>query len=116
MEDIREQMDMANEVSDAIAQPLGMDYDEDELNAELEELEQATLNEKLSSLDEGQCSFIIIIGPRTRHSRNYFSFLFCFGSTCPRQLAPYCSWTATRECRCCSSSASTSRSNERRRC
>lgn len=54
MEDIREQMDLANEVSDAIAQPLGVDYDEDELNKELEDLEQETLNEKLSEIDDSK--------------------------------------------------------------
>jgi|SaaInlStandDraft_6_1057023.scaffolds.fasta_scaffold77676_2 hypothetical protein len=40
-------MDIANEVSEAIAQPLGMQFDEDELQAELEGLQQATLDEQL---------------------------------------------------------------------
>lgn len=37
MDDIREQMDLANEVSDAISQPvgIGIDFDEDELEQEL---------------------------------------------------------------------------------
>ncbi|KAJ2751797.1 ESCRT-III subunit protein snf7 [Coemansia pectinata] len=49
MEDIREQMDLANEVSDAISQPqlFGAEMDEDELEAELEELEQEELDKQL---------------------------------------------------------------------
>ncbi len=48
MDDIREQMDLANELNAAISTPLGMDYvgglDEDELNDELEALEQSELD------------------------------------------------------------------------
>eukprot|EP00127_Corallochytrium_limacisporum_P006399 Clim_evm7s226 gene=Clim_evmTU7s226 len=48
MDDIREQMDLANEISNAIAQPLGNDLlDDDELEAELEELQEETLDEEL---------------------------------------------------------------------
>jgi charged multivesicular body protein 4 len=49
MDDIREQMDLANEISDAISQPVGMglDLDEDELAAELDQLEQEELDAKL---------------------------------------------------------------------
>lgn len=49
MDDIREQMDLANEISDAISQPVGfgVEFDEEELNQELEELEQESLDEKL---------------------------------------------------------------------
>ncbi|KAJ2558273.1 ESCRT-III subunit protein snf7 [Coemansia sp. RSA 1933] len=49
MDEIREQMDLANEISDAISQPqmFGAEMDEDELNAELEELEQEELDKKL---------------------------------------------------------------------
>ncbi|KAJ1798847.1 ESCRT-III subunit protein snf7 [Coemansia sp. RSA 2399] len=49
MDDIREQMDLANEISDAISQPqlFGAELDDDELNAELEELEQEELDKKL---------------------------------------------------------------------
>ena len=49
MDDIRDQMDLANEISDAISQPvgMGMEFDEDELNQELDELEQLELDEKL---------------------------------------------------------------------
>ena len=49
MDDIREQMDLANEISEAISQPVGFgaEFDEEELNAELEELEQESLDEQL---------------------------------------------------------------------
>ncbi|KAJ2396133.1 ESCRT-III subunit protein snf7 [Coemansia sp. RSA 2559] len=42
-------MDLANEISDAISQPqlFGAELDDDELNAELEELEQEELDKKL---------------------------------------------------------------------
>ncbi|RKP07262.1 Snf7-domain-containing protein [Thamnocephalis sphaerospora] len=53
MDDIRDQMDLADEISNAIAQPLafGAEIDEDELNAELEELEQEELDEKLLGVE-----------------------------------------------------------------
>lgn len=49
MEDIREQMDLASEISDAISQPVGfgVDIDEDELAAELDALEQEEMDAKL---------------------------------------------------------------------
>ena len=50
MDSIREQMDLTNEISDAISNPVGMGHDgldEDELKNELEELEQEELNERL---------------------------------------------------------------------
>eukprot|EP01114_Cavostelium_apophysatum_P010511 TRINITY_DN2433_c0_g1_i1.p1 TRINITY_DN2433_c0_g1~~TRINITY_DN2433_c0_g1_i1.p1 ORF type:complete len:215 (-),score=71.42 TRINITY_DN2433_c0_g1_i1:80-724(-) len=50
MEEIREQMDLASEITDAIATPLGGEaFDEDELLGELEELEQEQLDEQLLS-------------------------------------------------------------------
>ncbi|KAJ3192692.1 hypothetical protein HK101_006114 [Irineochytrium annulatum] len=53
MDEIREQMDLANEVSEAIAQPVnfGVEFDEDELNEELELLEQQELDAQM--LDTG---------------------------------------------------------------
>jgi len=52
MEEIREQMDIANEISDAISQPLGGDtMDEDELLSELEELEQEALDETMLGMN-----------------------------------------------------------------
>lgn len=53
MASIQEQRDIANEIAEAISNPanMGLDLDEDELKAELEELEQETLNERLSEAD-----------------------------------------------------------------
>lgn len=53
MDDVAEQQEIANEISDAISNPVGFntDLDEDDLMAELEELEQEELDEKL--LDVG---------------------------------------------------------------
>ncbi|KNC96164.1 ESCRT-III subunit protein SNF7 [Spizellomyces punctatus DAOM BR117] len=49
MDDIREQMDLANEISEAISQPVnfGVEFDEEELNEELELLEQEDLDARL---------------------------------------------------------------------
>jgi len=49
MDSIREQMDLTNEISDAISNPVGMGnmVDEDELLAELEALEQEELDDRL---------------------------------------------------------------------
>ncbi|KAI3369692.1 hypothetical protein L3Q82_024537 [Scortum barcoo] len=49
MADITEQQELAQEISDAISRPIGFgeDYDEDELMAELEELEQEELDKNL---------------------------------------------------------------------
>jgi hypothetical protein len=53
MDEIRDQMDLANEISDAISQPVGfgVDMDEDELMLELENLEQEELDTKLLGLE-----------------------------------------------------------------
>ncbi|CAD6984098.1 unnamed protein product [Tilletia controversa] len=53
MDSIREQMDLTNEISDAISNPVGMgqDLDEDALKDELEQLEQDELNERLVGAD-----------------------------------------------------------------
>ena len=53
MDDIRDQRDLANEISDAISQPVGfgVEFDEDELTKELEDLEQEELDAQL--LDTG---------------------------------------------------------------
>jgi len=51
MDDIREQMDIANEINEAISQPLGGEVlDEDDLLSELEGLEQESLDEQLLGL------------------------------------------------------------------
>lgn len=49
MDDVAEQQEIANEISDAISNPVGFgqDVDEDDLMAELEELEQEALEEEL---------------------------------------------------------------------
>jgi len=49
MDDIQEAKDVADEINQAIARPLAnsYDYDEDELLAELEELEQEELDSKM---------------------------------------------------------------------
>lgn len=49
MDDIRDQMDVANEISEAISRPVGIgdDLDEDDLMNELEELEQEELDAKI---------------------------------------------------------------------
>lgn len=53
MDDVAEQQEIANEISDAISNPVGFgqDVDEDDLLKELEDLEQESLEEKL--LDVG---------------------------------------------------------------
>jgi charged multivesicular body protein 4 len=49
MEDIAEQQDVANEIAEAISNPIGFgnDINDEELMAELAELEEETINEKL---------------------------------------------------------------------
>ncbi|CAD6195311.1 unnamed protein product [Caenorhabditis auriculariae] len=49
MEDIAEQQEVANEIADAISNPVGFNtgIDEDDLMRELEELEQEELDKKL---------------------------------------------------------------------
>lgn len=52
MDDVAEQQEIANEISDAISNPVGFgqDVDEDDLMAELEELEQENLEEELVNI------------------------------------------------------------------
>ncbi|XP_015232932.1 PREDICTED: charged multivesicular body protein 4c-like [Cyprinodon variegatus] len=50
MQDITEQQDVAREISEAISGPFGEQFDEDELLAELEELEQEGLQESMKSM------------------------------------------------------------------
>lgn len=52
MADISEQTELANEISEAISSSVGFgtDIDEDELNAELEELEQEDLDEQMLNI------------------------------------------------------------------
>lgn len=50
MQDIAEQQDLAQEISDAISRPASDTFDEDELLAELAELEQEELEESMASM------------------------------------------------------------------
>lgn len=50
MQDITEQQDVAQEINDAISRPFGEVFDEDELLAELEELEQEDLENSMKSM------------------------------------------------------------------
>ncbi|XP_014404844.1 PREDICTED: charged multivesicular body protein 4c, partial [Myotis brandtii] len=52
MQEITEQQDVAQEISEAFSQHTGFgeDFDEDELMAELEELEQEELNKKMTNI------------------------------------------------------------------
>ncbi|KAI6047228.1 Snf7-domain-containing protein [Pisolithus marmoratus] len=48
---IAEQRDIANEIAGAISEPVGVGADEDELKAELEQLEQEHLDERLAGAE-----------------------------------------------------------------
>ncbi|XP_003968110.1 charged multivesicular body protein 4c [Takifugu rubripes] len=50
MQDITEQQDRAQEISDAISRPFGDVYDEDELLAELQELQDQDMEESMESM------------------------------------------------------------------
>ncbi|XP_076012851.1 charged multivesicular body protein 4b [Genypterus blacodes] len=56
MDDIREQQEVAQEISDAVCRPIGFgeEYDEDDLLAELEELEQEELDKDLLEIGGSQ--------------------------------------------------------------
>jgi len=51
MDDIQEQQQLAEEVADAVARPLGETLDEEELNEELRQLEQEDLDERILKVD-----------------------------------------------------------------
>jgi len=52
MNKVNEQRELANDIADAISNPSGFaDIDEEELKAELDELEQDELNERLMGAD-----------------------------------------------------------------
>jgi len=53
MNAVNEQRELANEISEALSNPIysGVDLDEDELNLELEELQQDVLNTRLNEAD-----------------------------------------------------------------
>ncbi|PPQ79538.1 hypothetical protein CVT25_003419 [Psilocybe cyanescens] len=53
MNQVNEQRELASDIADALANPMysGMDMDEDELAADLEELQQEVLNDRLNEAD-----------------------------------------------------------------
>jgi charged multivesicular body protein 4 len=63
MDDIAEQQDVAREISDAISSPVafGQEFDEDELEAELNELEAETELEEQADLEKQ----LLDVGPKT---------------------------------------------------
>merc|ERR1719175_457874 len=63
MDDIAEQQDVAKEISEAISNPVafGQEFDEDDLEAELEELEKEGELEEQRKLDEE----VLDVGPST---------------------------------------------------
>lgn len=65
MLDISEQQDIAREISDAIGGPIGEQYDEDELLAELAELEEEELEDTMGALPSVPSSKL----PTARHGQ-----------------------------------------------
>jgi charged multivesicular body protein 4 len=67
MDEIKEEMELANEVNNAIAQPVDPLFaDEDELLAELDELEQADLEDQLLSAPSRQPDLALPTVPDTK--------------------------------------------------
>ena len=52
MEDMNEQMDMIQEMNEAMANPIGQPFDEDELEAELNELEELEADNLLMDMQD----------------------------------------------------------------
>jgi hypothetical protein len=76
MEEIREQMDLAEEINNAIASPLGADtVDEDDLLAELDQLEQENLDEQLLGTKVSVPTMSLPSAP-TKGNRNSDKFEF----------------------------------------
>lgn len=99
MDDIREQMDLANEISDAISQPVGfgVEFDEDELNEELELLEQQELDELL--LEKGEVSTADIRAAPSVPSTAVPGTCLIYRSLCHSKLKQnsHCSTTETNK-------------------
>ncbi|XP_042371324.1 charged multivesicular body protein 4c-like, partial [Plectropomus leopardus] len=70
MDDITEQQDVAREISEAISGPFGETYDEDELMAELEELEQQDMEESMGELPNVPSSKLPSAPSRQRASKS----------------------------------------------
>lgn len=66
MDSVREQIEVANEISGAISNPInmGIDIDQDELQNELDELEQEQLNDKLMGAERAP---VHAPGPKLTH-------------------------------------------------
>ncbi len=86
MDEIREQMDIANEISDAISQPLGGEaFDEDDLLSELEELEQESLDEQLLGLETTQPTKMPTApskGKKIQQKTIIYKYSTCWQATC----------------------------------
>ncbi|OWB58745.1 hypothetical protein B5S28_g4819 [[Candida] boidinii] len=54
MDDIREQVDLSEEISDAISRPLGQEIDDDELEDELAALQQEEIDNKMINTERQQ--------------------------------------------------------------
>lgn len=73
MDNIQEQMDLANEISDAIQQPVGVGFDDDdELEAELAELEAEDLDDTLLSVENTPASVSVNSNPVPAVSEDAF--------------------------------------------
>uniref|UniRef100_A0A6T8LMD2 Uncharacterized protein n=1 Tax=Hemiselmis andersenii TaxID=464988 RepID=A0A6T8LMD2_HEMAN len=67
MMDVQEQMDIHNEIQDALTQSLpgaGVDLDEDELFAELDEMEQQDMDEQLLATEETPLPSVPMAAPK----------------------------------------------------
>ncbi|MEE6519806.1 hypothetical protein FKM82_017541 [Ascaphus truei] len=74
MQDIQEQQDVAQEISDAISRPAGFgeEFDEDELLAELEELEQEDLNKHMASVTLPSVPSTSLPSQPSRHGKSFY--------------------------------------------
>lgn len=80
-DDIAEQQELANEISNVISSPIGIDaqLDEDELMKELEELEQETLDSQLLNIPEADNLPNVPTGTledKSKHPLSFFLFTF----------------------------------------
>ncbi|KAI5608618.1 charged multivesicular body protein 4b, partial [Silurus asotus] len=87
MQDITEQQELAQEISDAISKPVGFseDFDEDELLAELEELEQEELDKNLLEIRDTENVLLPNVPSTSLPSRPgsfYLNFILMFKIFC----------------------------------
>lgn len=85
MADIEDQLQVHQEISDAISQSFGVQYDEDELDAELAALEEESLNESLGAVHVPQakvCHFPLLShSPHPPPPKQKSDFFFSGGKT-----------------------------------